>query len=111
MPKNYSGVAFPRTEQKPPPPPEKCEQEPPQSEEKICDVPQEKKSEIALPKQCEKCYGEQKNPLSCLLSALRGKGEGGFDSEDFMLIALIALLVGREGNEDILLILAMLLLI
>lgn len=110
VPKNYSGVAFPRAEQKQPLP-EKREQEPPHFEEKNCDEPKQKESDVSLPPHCEKCCGEQKNPLSCLLSALRGKGEGGFDSEDFMLIALIALLVGREGNEDILLILAMLLLI
>lgn len=53
---------------------------------------------------------EEKNPLSCLLSAFNKKGNGGFDSEDFLILGLIALLIGKQGNEDILLILALLLL-
>lgn len=52
-----------------------------------------------------------KNPLTCLFSAFRNREKSGFASEDFLLIGLIALLFGKEGNEDILLILAMLLLV
>ena len=37
--------------------------------------------------------------------------KAGFDADDFLLIGLIALLMGREGNEDIVLILALLLLV
>ena len=95
VPKNYGGVAF------------KKEEKPPSNSE--CIKP-------ALPKEekpcatCENCGEKQKNPLTCLFGAIRGRGKSGLDSEDFLLIALIALLVGGEGNEDILLILAMLLL-
>ncbi len=61
---------------------------------------------------CGGCAGKGgKNPLTCLFEALRGRGEAGFDLEDFLLIGLIVLLMGKEGNEDIVLILAMLLLI
>ena len=98
VPKNYGGVAFPRAQQKPPPPAEKEEKQ-----EEACEA-------APLPKECATCKKEEKNPLSCLLSAFRGKGKNGFDSEDFLLLGLIALLIGKEGNEDILLILAMLLL-
>ena len=49
--------------------------------------------------------------MTCLLTALRDRGKSGFDTEDFLLIGLIALLLGKEGNEDIILVLAMLLLI
>ncbi|MBR5538354.1 MAG: hypothetical protein IKU61_00495 [Clostridia bacterium] len=81
MPKNYGGVAFNRAS--PPPKEEKAEPSPPK---------------------------EEKNPLSCLLSAFSKKEKGGFDGEDFLILGLIALLIGKKGNEDILLILAMLLL-
>ena len=37
--------------------------------------------------------------------------KAGFDADDFLLIGLIALLMGKEGNEDIVLILALLLLV
>lgn len=109
VPKNYSGIAFGHSSREETPEAcEKCEELPhlpePSNNEERCE------NEHTHPKQCEKCENE-KNPLSSLLGALRGRGKSGFDNEDFLLIGLIALLVGREGNEDILLILAMLLLI
>lgn len=57
------------------------------------------------------CHAENKNPLTCLFEALRGRKKSGFDADDFLLIGLIALLMGKEGNEDIVLILALLLLV
>ena len=57
------------------------------------------------------CRAENKNPLTCLFEALRGRKKGGFDADDFLLIGLIALLMGKEGSEDIVLILALLLLV
>ena len=59
----------------------------------------------------DRCSGENKNPLTCLFEALRGRKKAGFDADDFLLIGLIALLMGKEGNEDIVLILALLLLV
>ena len=114
VPKNYSGIAFPHSSS--PPSPKRPENN---SEKSCCDAPASPQpSPPPQPppppppaQKCEKCSSNEKNPLSCLLSALRGRGKSGFDTEDFLLIGLIALLVGREGNEDILLILAMLLLI
>ena len=58
-----------------------------------------------------RCPKENKNPLTCLFEALRGRKKAGFDADDFLLIGLIALLMGKEGNEDIILILALLLLV
>ena len=59
----------------------------------------------------DRCPKENKNPLTCLFEALRGRKKAGFDADDFLLIGLIALLMGKEGNEDIVLILALLLLV
>lgn len=59
----------------------------------------------------DRCSKENKNPLTCLFEALRGRKKAGFDADDFLLIGLIALLMGKEGNEDIILILALLLLV
>ena len=94
VPKNYGGVAFKKEEKSPP---ALSLQKSPPKEEKSCEV-------------CENCSEKQKNPLTCLFSAIRGREKSGLDSDDFLLIALIALLIGNEGSEDILLILAMLLL-
>ena len=98
VPKNYGGTAIRHEKQT--------------VERPICKVEEPIKDACQKPSRplCENC-NEEKNPLSCLLSAFRGRGKSEFDSEDFLLIGLIALLMGREGNEDILLILAMLLLI
>ena len=60
---------------------------------------------------CENCPTRSGNPLTCLVQALRNREKSGFASEDFLLIGLIALLLGKEGNEDILLILTMLLIL
>ena len=96
VPKNYSGMAF--------------------SHEKEVKVPQtlpilpHPKVDEKCEKECEKCTVKEKNPLSCLLEAFRFREKGGFDTEDFLLIGLIVLLLGKEGNEDVVLVLAMLLL-
>ena len=42
--------------------------------------------------------------------ALRGRKKAGFEADDFLLVGMIALLMGKEGSEDIVLILALLLL-
>nr|MBQ5811405.1 hypothetical protein [Clostridia bacterium] len=101
VPKNYSGVAF-------------------RDKEKI-EIPRSdtdcKNEEILVktpkPPQppSDECKNEEKNPLSGILKILRSREKSGLDTEDFLLIGLIALLIGKEGNEDVLLILAMLLLI
>ena len=100
MPKNYSGVAFRDKEKIPLPhlPEEHVTKEPP-----CLPPPPEMPS--------EKPKREEKNPLSSILKIFSGREKSGFDAEDFLLIGLIALLLGKEGNEDIVLILAMLLLI
>ena len=102
VPKNYGGVAFSQAKAKPSPPPA-----PSDEKEEKCEMPKE----LPPSPDCQGCTREEgKNPLSCLLSAFRGRERNGFDGEDFLLLGLIALLIGKEGNEDILLILAMLLL-
>lgn len=132
VPKNYSGIAFPRdnpvqemqrrdmqrhdmplqpmTMPLPMPPAQpQVMHEPPREECRECREPpaREEKSPCA----CDGCQKQEKNPLTCLLTALRDRGKAGFDTEDFLLIGLIVLLLGKEGNEDVVLILAMLLLI
>ena len=95
VPKNYSGVAF-------------------HKENNIKAPPTLPVTPPTLQKQeerkCENCGIKEKNPLTCLFEAFRKRDNGGFDTEDFLLIGLIALLINKEGNEDIVLILAMLLL-
>ena len=54
---------------------------------------------------------EGHSPFLRLLGALQSRGHSGLDGEDLLLIGIIALLLGKEGNEDVLLILAMLLLL
>lgn len=82
------------------PPAEAPREHPEKSSPDSCDKPP-----------CTDCRAQNKNPLTCLLHALRNRNKGGFEGEDFLLLGLIVLLLGKEGNEDILLILAMLLLI
>ena len=128
VPKNYSGIAFsrenraqqemPRQEMPltipvpmPPSPPQTL-REPPRAKEECRECREPRKEEEKCPSGgCEDCRTQDKNPLTCLLTALRNRGKAGFDTEDFLLIGLIVLLLGKEGNEDIVLILAMLLLI
>ena len=104
IPKNYGGVAFQkdikRTEAKSPPPiiPPK------EHTEKRC----EEENTLSA---CERCGLKEKNPLSCMMEAFRTRKKGGFDAEDILLVGLIVLLLGKEGNEDIILVLAMLLLL
>ena len=102
VPKNYRGMAF-SNESNIKAPPTMPVTPPPQKREEACE--KERKCE-----RCENCVTKEKNPLTCLFEAFRGRERGGFDTEDFLLIGLIALLVNKEGNEDIVLILAMLLL-
>lgn len=53
----------------------------------------------------------EQSPFLRLLGALQNHRQNGLDGEDLLLIGIIALLLGKEGNEDVLLILAMLLLL
>ncbi len=99
VPKNYRGMAFSQ-EGNIKAPPTMPVTPPPQKREVLCEKEQK----------CEKCGTKEKNPLTCLFEAFRSRERGGFDTEDFLLIGLIALLINKEGNEDIVLILAMLLL-
>jgi len=101
VPKNYSGMAFPREKNAAihpdvvhpaAPPPEPPVQSQPQA-------------------QTADCKTQEKHPLLSLANALKNRKHGNLDNEDFLLIGLILLLLGKEGNEDVLLILAMLLLI
>lgn len=98
----------------PPPPPPDCGCEPPPppcDDREPCgtcvpeDAPPCGDAPCAPP-----CPAKSTNPLTCLFEALRGRKKSGFDADDFLLIALIALLMGKEGSEDIVLILALLLL-
>ncbi len=120
VPKNYSGIAFARENRVPPemPLPDMPKAHPPSALPPVKPQPlpeppcadkdeQEKKP----PHTCAECAKQDKNPLTCLLTALRDRGKSGFDTEDFLLLGLIALLLGKEGNEDTVLVLAMLLLI
>ena len=128
VPKNYSGIAFSRDGRTPqemprqempmtipvpmPPSPPQSMHEPPRSREECheCREPPARE-EKESPCTCDDCQKQDKNPLTCLLTALRNRGKAGFDTEDFLLISLIVLLLGKEGNEDIVLTLAMLLLV
>ena len=113
VPKNYGGTAFksengiknaakptlpPILPHRPHHIPEKAEC---RGTEERCDKREE----------CTSCQNEEKNPLSCLLHALRKGKAGGISTEDFLILGLIALLIGKEGNEDIVFILVMLLLL
>lgn len=128
VPKNYSGIAFSRDSRAPqemprqempmtipvpmPPSPPQSFHEPPRQKEECRECRESPaREEKSPPNTCEDCQKQDKNPLTCLLTALRDRGKAGFDTEDFLLIGLIALLLSKEGNEDIVLILAMLLLI
>ncbi|MBQ6892709.1 MAG: hypothetical protein IJN48_00745 [Clostridia bacterium] len=107
VPKNYGGTAFQHSKNQeqgqnrhPAVPPTLPHTVPPPAEK------------LPPKKQCEHCAAEDnKNPLSCLLNAFHRGKSGGLDAEDLLLIGLIALLMGKEGNEDMVFILAMLLLI
>lgn len=103
----------------PPPVPEPCPCEPPPSPPPPCagDFPRDADAPCGscAPPPCgterPPCRSENKNPLTCLFEALRCRKKSGFDADDFLLIGLIALLMGRSGSEDIVLILALLLLV
>ena len=96
VPKNYGGVAFSN---------DKGVKVPPTLP--ITPPPEEKNTVSG----CSGCGIKEKNPLSCLLEAFKNREKGGFDTDDFLLVGLIALLINKEGNADIVLILAMLLLL
>ena len=93
----------------PPPPPPDCDCPPPCEGYEPCATCAE--AERPACGDAPPCRAENKNPLTCLFEALRGRKKGGFDADDFLLIGLIALLMGKEGSEDIVLILALLLLV
>ncbi len=105
VPKNYSGMAFSKEEPKASPP-----RQPPPSLP-VGERRREEPPRQSSNKPCEGCKVAQKNPLACMMEALRNRNQSGFDTDDFLLIGLIVLLLGKEGNEDIILTLAMLLLI
>lgn len=100
VPKNYRGMAFSH---------ENAVKAPPTLP--VAPTPPKPQAHHEKEKKCENCSSKDKNPLSCLIEAFRTRERGGFDTEDFLLIGLIALLINKEGNEDIVLILAMLLLL
>lgn len=120
IPKNYGGIAFsnrdhpladmPRPDMPKPhiPTPPPAEPIPPAVQDEKKDCPKEPSEPI---NPCHDCPKKDQNPLSCLFSALRNRGKAGLDTEDLLLIGLIVLLLGKEGNEDIVLSLAMLLLV
>ena len=109
VPKNYGGTAFqrerelPKSSHRPSVPPTLPHAVQPQRE-KVHTESEEQR-------ECESCEAKGKNPLSCLINAFRRTKSGGIDTEDLLLLGLIVLLLGKEGNEDIVIILAMLLLI
>lgn len=87
---------------------EKAEPEPKEAEKS---APRTETSDGAEDSPCAACREkEHKNPLTCLFEALHGRERSGLDAEDFLLIGLIALLMNKEGNEEIVFILALLLL-
>ena len=90
--------APPRTEP-PPPPKEPIAEEKPQTEATPAPVPEASPLQAAA------------HPFVRLLDTLQGRGKNRLDNEDIFLLGLIALLLGKEGNEDVLLILTMLLLV
>lgn len=106
VPKNYSGIAFSNQKEQPKPPPPKMPPSLPVGEKQHHEPTRREEK-----KPCEGCSAKEKNPFTCMMEALRNRKSGGFDTEDFLLVGLIALLMNKEGNEDIVLILAMLLLI
>ena len=114
VPKNYGGTAFKnergmKKEQKhilPPTLPHSTHRVPEREVE-----PCEKKDTCDKKEPCETCKNDGNNPISCMLHALRRGKAGGISTEDFLLLGLIALLIGKEGNEDIVFILVMLLLL
>lgn len=114
VPKNYGGTAFKSENSikkavKPSLPPTL-----PHCVHQVHEGEKEQRKQTA--EQCDKkeecgtCKSDGKNPLSCLLHALRKGKSGGIATEDFLILGLIALLIGKEGNEDIVFILVMLLL-
>ena len=100
---------IPRDCPPPPPPPPDCDCLPPCEGYEPCATCAE--AERPACGDAPPCRAGNKNPLTCLFEALRGRKKGGFDADDFLLIGLIALLMGKEGSEDIVLILALLLLV
>lgn len=139
VPKNYGGTAFPRERSEQPPrrpavPPTLPQVMPPTEkppndgrhcderrlderncDEKSCCEPRREETRCDEPRRgghpCNDCRADDKNPFSCILNAFRRGKNDGITPEDFLLLGLIALLIGKEGNEDIVLILVMLLLI
>ncbi len=94
----------------PPPSPPDCDCPPPCEGCEPCEEHAPEEGHCPC-KDAPPCPAENKNPLTCLFEALRGRKKAGFDADDFLLIGLIALLMGKEGSEDIVLILALLLLV
>lgn len=111
VPKNYGGTAFKSENNikkavKPSLPPTlpHCVHQVHEEKSKAAEEHSGKKEE------CGTCKSDGKNPLSCLLHALQKGKSSGISTEDFLILGLIALLIGKDGNEDIVFILVMLLL-
>ena len=102
VPKNYGGTAFQREKPKEKPR-ERCDAFMPTLPHSV----QKTRHDVCPQKECSK---EDKNPLSCLINAFRSSKDDAVSAEDLLLICLIVLLLGKKGNEDIVLILGMLLL-
>lgn len=108
VPKNYGGTAFKNDRGM------KKEQKhvlPPTLPHSTHRVPEREVEQCEKKETCENCQNDGSNPISCMLHALRRGKAGGISTEDFLLLGLIALLIGKEGNEDIVFILVMLLLL
>ena len=100
VPKNYSGMAFSRERNAAVHPDvvhPAVESEKPMPQ-RILPPPAETES-------------KETHPILSLAHALKKRNGATPSGEDLLLIGLILLLLGKEGNEDVLLILAMLLLI
>ena len=101
VPKNYGGTAF--NKENPPQKSAHTEQFPSTLPHSV---------QASAKKMCteggRECK-EDKNPLSCLLGAFKRSKNSGLDTEELLLLGLIILLLSKEGNEDIVIILAMLL--
>ena len=102
VPKNYGGTAFAREKTQGRQPmrsalPPTLPHSMPNPEKEVCP---EKPG----------CDKGEKNPIACLINAFKGTKDGAVGAEELLLICLIVLLIGKKGNEDIVFILAMLLL-